>query len=220
MQEERQKAYAIFSRLAARASRSPTFVGAALRRPAVDAFPQNVCYSDSTFSETHLYHAKFEGHSRLLNHRKSDSYAAPVAQRRSAGARISDPQHYAHGAIYRASLRPLRWVLEGLTHRGPYTRRALRTPHARYSALPTLSTTPSTQASPPGRRQIGGRPASIGSEGRRPPVGRARKKRKLIQVPSPETWSETISGNEEREVGWPVFGPPPSKNYRRRTDQM
>src|SRR5262245_50299369 len=55
----------------------------------------------------------------------------------------------------RAALRPLRWVLEGLTCRGPYTRRALRTPHARYSALPALSTPPSTQASPPGRRHIG-----------------------------------------------------------------
>src|SRR5262249_58720744 len=31
-------------------------------------------YSDSTFSETHLYHAKSEGHSRSLNHRKSDSF--------------------------------------------------------------------------------------------------------------------------------------------------
>src|SRR5262249_9343201 len=27
------------------------------------------------------------------------------------------PQHHAHGAIYRASLRPLRWVLEGLRER-------------------------------------------------------------------------------------------------------
>src|SRR5262245_54144322 len=29
----------------------------------------------------------------------------------------------------------------------------------------------------------------------------------------PGNWSETISGNEEREVGWPVFGLPPSKSY-------
>jgi integrase len=28
-------------------------------------------------------------------------------------------QHHAHGAIYRAALRLLRWVLEGLTYRGP-----------------------------------------------------------------------------------------------------
>src|SRR5262249_47043793 len=33
-----------------------------------------------------------EGHSRPLNHRKSDSYAAAAAQRRSAGAGISDPE--------------------------------------------------------------------------------------------------------------------------------
>jgi len=36
---------------------------------------------DSTFSKTHLYHAKSAGHSPPLNHRKSDSYAAPAAQR-------------------------------------------------------------------------------------------------------------------------------------------
>src|SRR5262249_45227120 len=35
----------------------------------------------------------------------------------------------------------------------------------------------------------------------------------FIQASSLETWSETISGNEQREVGWPVFGLPPSKNY-------
>src|SRR5262249_55329860 len=55
-------------------------------------FPQNAHYSDSTFSEIHLYHAKSEGRSRPLNHRKSDSYAAAAAQRRSAGAGISDPE--------------------------------------------------------------------------------------------------------------------------------
>src|SRR5262249_59938814 len=57
------------------------------RRPYV--FPQNAHYSDSTLSEIRIYRAKSEGHSRPLNHRKSDSYAAPAAQRRSAGAGIS-----------------------------------------------------------------------------------------------------------------------------------
>src|SRR5262249_35225267 len=46
----------------------------------------------STLSESHLYHAKSEGHSRPLNHRKSDSYTASAAQCRSAGAGISDPE--------------------------------------------------------------------------------------------------------------------------------
>src|SRR5262249_41281908 len=36
---------------------------------------------------------------RPLNYRKSDSYAAAAAQRRSAGVGISDPQHHARGAI-------------------------------------------------------------------------------------------------------------------------
>src|SRR5262245_10409679 len=52
-----------------------------------------------------------------------------------------------------------------------------------------------------------------------PPVGRARENRKFIQVPSPEIWSETISGSDEvvaGEVGQPVFGLPPWKKYRRR----
>src|SRR5262249_1074553 len=38
----------------------------------------------------------------------------------------------------------------------------------------------------------------------RPPGGRTRENRKFIQTPSPEIWSETISGSEEgpdREVG-------------------
>jgi hypothetical protein len=36
-----------------------------------------------------------------------------------------------------------------------------------------------------------------GGVGGGPPVGRARKKLKPIQAPSPEMWSETISGSEE-----------------------
>src|SRR5215469_17378421 len=46
-----------------------------------------------------------------------------------------------------------------------------------------------------------------------PPVGGTFWFQIFIQAASPEPWSETISGNEEREVGWPVFGLPPSKNY-------
>src|SRR5262249_31675071 len=40
------------------------------------------------------------------------------------------PQHHAHRAIYRAALRPLRWVLEGLTYRGLTRGVRFRTPHA------------------------------------------------------------------------------------------
>src|SRR6516165_4028114 len=52
-----------------------------------------------------------------------------------------------------------------------------------------------------------------------PPGGRARENRKFIQAPSPEIWSETISGGEEVLAGkwgglfWATsFG----KNFRRR----
>ena len=57
----------------------------------------------------------------------SSAHAAPwlrlqARQRRRrhprAAALPRPPQHHAHGAIYRATLRPLRWVLEGLTYRG------------------------------------------------------------------------------------------------------
>src|SRR5262249_48559803 len=47
---------------------------------------------------------------------------------------------------------------------------------------------------------------------REAPGGRARENRKFIQAPSPEIWSETISGAERGpggEMGWPVFGLPP-----------
>src|SRR5262249_56685995 len=91
---------------------------------------------------------------------------------------------------------------------------------------PTVSTAaPSTQASP--GRQIGGRRASIGTEclssGRAwaeaPHVGRARENRKFIQAPSPEIWSETISGGEEVLAGkWGglFLGYLLGKNFRRR----
>ena len=39
--------------------------------------------------------------------------------------------------------------------------------------------------------------ASQGGRVRVPPGGRARENRKFIQAPSPEIWSETISGGEE-----------------------
>src|SRR5215471_14255816 len=50
-------------------------------------------------------------------------------------------------------------------------------------------------------------------------VGRAREKRKFIQAPSPETWSETISGGEEVLAGkWGglFLGYLLGKNFRRR----
>src|SRR5262249_6347706 len=46
-----------------------------------------------------------------------------------------------------------------------------------------------------------------------------RENRKFIQAPSPESWSETISGTEGgpgEEVGWPVLGYLLGKNFRRR----
>jgi hypothetical protein len=52
-----------------------------------------------------------------------------------------------------------------------------------------------------------------------PPGGRARENRKFIQAPSPEIWSETISGGEEVLAGkirWPVLGYLLGKNFRRR----
>src|SRR5262249_42173277 len=53
----------------------------------------------------------------------------------------------------------------------------------------------------------------------RPPGGRARENRKFIQAPSPEIWSETISGGEEVLAGkWGglFLGYLLGKNYRRR----
>src|SRR5262245_42162652 len=48
-----------------------------------------------------------------------------------------------------------------------------------------------------------------------PPVGGTFQFQIFIQTPSPETWSETISGREEVLAG-PVFGLPPWTKYRRR----
>jgi hypothetical protein len=60
-----------------------------------------------------------------------------------------------------------------------------------------------TQASP--RRQIGGPARGVAQPGWacvcEPPGGRARENRKFIQAPSPEIWSETISGGEEVLAG-------------------
>src|SRR6516225_4290196 len=53
----------------------------------------------------------------------------------------------------------------------------------------------------------------------RAPGGRARENRKFIQAPSPEIWSETISGGEEVLAGkWGglFLGYPLGKNFRRR----
>ena len=52
-----------------------------------------------------------------------------------------------------------------------------------------------------------------------PPGGRARENRKFIQAPSPEIWSETISGGEEVLAGkWGglFLGYLLGKNFRRR----
>ena len=52
-----------------------------------------------------------------------------------------------------------------------------------------------------------------------PPGRRARENRKFIQAPSPEIWSETISGGEEALAGkWGglFLGYLLGKNYRRR----
>ena len=49
-----------------------------------------------------------------------------------------------------------------------------------------------------------------------PPVGGTFWFQIFIQAPSPEMWSETISGSEEgpgKEMGWPVFGLPPWKKF-------
>jgi hypothetical protein len=62
-----------------------------------------------------------------------------------------------------------------------------------------LSTAPRTQASPPRDRQIGG--ALVRAACAIPPVGRSRENRKFVQAPSPEIWSETISGGEEVLAG-------------------
>src|SRR5262249_16305155 len=79
-------------------------------------------------------------------------------------------------------------------------------------ALPALSTTQSTQASPPRRRHIGlwaRQAGGLRQAGPLPGVGRAREIQKFIKASSPEIWSETISGSEKvlaGEVGWPVLG--------------
>src|SRR5262245_55061399 len=94
---------------------------------------------------------------------------------------------------------------------------------------PFLHSRKGTQASPD--RQIGGPARGVaqprmgmplnrqGGREREAPGGRARENRKFIQAPSPEIWSETISGGEEALAGkwgglfWATsFG----KNFRRR----
>src|SRR6516225_8171946 len=55
-----------------------------------------------------------------------------------------------------------------------------------------------------------------------PPVGGTFWFQIFIQAPSPEMWSETISGSEEGpggEMGWPVLGYLLGKNFRRRSAQ-
>ena len=58
-----------------------------------------------------------------------------------------------------------------------------------------------------------------GGRVRAPPGGRACENRKFIQAPSPEIWSETISGGEEVLAGkWGglLLGYLLGKNFRRR----
>src|SRR5262252_181198 len=58
-----------------------------------------------------------------------------------------------------------------------------------------------------------------GGRVRAPPGGRVRENRKFIQAPSPEIWSETISGGEEALAGkWGglFLGYLLGRNYRRR----
>src|SRR6516165_12441144 len=60
---------------------------------------------------------------------------------------------------------------------------------------------------------------SQGGRVRAPPGGRARENRKFVQAPSPEIWSETISGCEEvlaRKWGGLFLGYLLGKNFRRR----
>src|SRR6516165_5030446 len=77
----------------------------------------------------------------------------------------------------------------------------------------------------PGQIKWSGPAASIGWNASRPGVserplgGRARENRKFIQAPSPEIWSETISGGEEVLAGkWGglFLGYLLGKNFRRR----
>jgi len=98
--------------------------------------------------------------------------------------------------------------------------------HAKYSALPrpfALST--STQASPPRPRQIGDRPASIGwnashqggVSGGPPGGGRARFENS--SKPHPRKFGlkrfPAVRG-PGGEVGWPIFGLPPSEKLSAR----
>src|SRR5262249_41156124 len=80
----------------------------------------------------------------------------------------------------------------------------------------------------PGQIKWSGPAASIGSNASRPGVserplgGRARENRKFIQAPSPEIWSETISGGEEVLAGkWGglVLGYLLGNNFFRRRDR-
>ena len=56
----------------------------------LDIFPQKVHYTESLLPISGISCEKSAPRSPPLNHRKSDSYAAPATQRRSAGAGISD----------------------------------------------------------------------------------------------------------------------------------
>ena len=59
---------------------------------ALDIFPQKVLYTESRFPIRGISPEKSAHRTQPLNHRKSDSYAAAAAERRSAGARIPNPE--------------------------------------------------------------------------------------------------------------------------------
>ena len=93
------------------------------------------------------------------------------------------PKHHAHGAIYRAALRPLRWVLEGLTYRGP-----------------SVAAGACTQDS--GARRAG----ELGPrQGPSPGWGGRARFENSSRPSSPEIWSEIISGRSWRGSGVACF---------------
>src|SRR5262249_23817983 len=63
--------------------------------PAATAITTNLsdaCYTESCLPIRGICREKSEHHPQSLNHRKSDSYAAPTPERRFARAGISDPK--------------------------------------------------------------------------------------------------------------------------------
>src|SRR5262249_52596918 len=74
----------------------------------LDIFPQKVLYKESHPTWGSLSHEKSGHPSPTLNHRKSDSYATPAAQRQSARAGISNPKGGRPPPVSRAQALPVR----------------------------------------------------------------------------------------------------------------